>query len=846
MQASKDGKRGERSPHWNAPFGPRAFAVLRVPTLALPVLAALVTGAPVMFAQAPAPQESDRKVIEHVMRGHIRSATGAPVAGALVRVVGAVSAAVTDSAGSYTLQNVSAGLDTLQITRLTFAPLQLSVLVPRTGSIRVDLVLTSEPVTLATIRISTLNHVVSDDANSEADNIGDPGEWSWTGDVTSAPGMTGEPDIYRVLSANSRIVIHPDEVRSTSLGVGPGSQPAATLVDGLPMWDPGHTAGILSGISPDMVGGLRFYDGTSSSRYGRTMSGTVDVQTREDQVTKQSWSGSISSVAVRTAWASPFRVGNVFGHLLLAARRSRTRTLLDQSGEDPLSDRWADAGGVLALQYGRNTVRVVAMRSGDRIRAGVIDVKDLADTATRSGVLAGWGPIGTSSPARIPWSSATVGAVWTRQMPGFTKLETRIWARQFTAANGVSMAAPADVSDSARSVGIESDAQLGSTSIGASLDVTRTVYTTYTASNAPAAQAASGTLESGNLLHHDLSAGFGNATISTAPATSVLRSAPAVFAAYAEHRWARAEDAWSFTGGLRATGVLGRSPMLEPRLELATRLSRRTLFSMGYARAHEFVQSVWMTGAPLAALVPVALPIAASKEGVPVLASSITTARLTSRVADHVTLDVAAFEQEFRGLLTSPVSHSAFPASFGPRVASGHVTGASIGVQGDGARLAWNVAYRITRTNVDAARGADSLRRVLAQDATAALTLRADSHTDIRVASWFGRPQASEGELLGSEGRNELSAADTRAAPGQLLGNDPTLLEHPGAYMRLDIAAVHRWRVGSRGTFDISLTLENVLNRRNTAALLPDPGETETRVISFTPRALLAGISWHP
>lgn len=810
------------------------------------MLAALVTVAPVVLAQAHPGSTFDRNVTEHAMRGQIRSETGAPVAGALVRVAGSASTAVSNSAGFYTLQNLSVGLDTLQITRSTFAPLVLAVLVPPTGSLRVDLVLTSEPVAMATVRITTLDHVVSDDANPAADRVGNPGEWSWKGDVASAPGMTGEPDLYRVLAADSRVVIHPDEVRSTSLGVGPGSQPIATLVDGLPMWDPGHTAGILSGISPDLVGGLQFYDGTASSRYGATMSGVLDVQTREDQVTKPSWSGAISSVAVRTAWGSPFRVGNVLGHVLLTARRSRTPTLLDPSGEDLLSDRWADAGGVIALQYGSNTVRVVAMRSGDRLLAGVTDMKDMADATSPSNVSARQSPVGMNSTARIPWTSATLGAVWTRILPGAATLKTRIWGRQFTAANGASMTASGDASDSASSVGIASDAHWGTTSIGGSLDVTRTVYTEYTTDNAYSAPAASDAPASGDRVPRNGTTGFDAPAISGAPSMTALRSAPAIFAAYAEHQWARVNDPWSVTAGLRVTGVIGGSPMLDPRMELARRLSPGTLFSLGYARTHQFVQSVWMTGSPLTALVPIALPVAASKEGVPVLTSSMTTARLTSRIAEHVRLDVATFEQGFRGLITSPVSHSPFPATFGPRASNGHVTGASIGMQGDAARLDWNVGYRITRTNTDGARGADSSRRMLTQDATAALTLRADSHTDIRVASWLGRPQVSDGELLGSDGRNELSAADTRSAPGQLLGSDLTLLDHPGAYMRLDIAAVHRWRVGSRGTFDITLTLENVLNRRNTAALLPDPGETETRVIRFTPRALLAGISWHP
>ena len=806
---------------------PRVLRVLGV--------AAFFAIAPGLSAQAPAYGTEPPNPAVRTVLGQVRTATGDPLAGAIVRMSGSGTRVSSDIHGAYTLQPVFAGLDTLRVTCAGYEPLLLAVLVPPTGELHVDLVLSPAPVALSPVRITTPSHSFDDGARSEEEAVPEPGVWTWRGDVATAPGMTGEPDVFRILAARPGHVVLPDGFRTTSLMFGPGSAPTSVLIDGLPVWNPVHMGGVLSSISPDLVGGLQQYDGMAASGYGASIPGTVGVQTRENEVIKPSWSGALSQIAARAAWGSPFRAGTVTGHFLLAGRRSVQAMPMGGSGEDALTDPWSDFGGILTMERGQTAIRVVALASGDRLQSAVVDANDHSDTTISANTL-GAGTLGRGTgilgrALRVPWTAGMLGAVWTEQFSHSAVLETRVWRRHFSIANGMSAGSKAGVSDSAISFGAANDVRWGSTSFGSSIDVTRTSYIR------------SGE-HGGGILQRLVASQLAN--VADSEPSIILRANPAIFAGFAEHRWVGTGDAWKLSLGLRATGIVGNLPFLEPRFELATHLSRHSILSLGYARTNQFVQSLWLTGSPAAGLVPVTLPVAATPGGVPVLSSDMVAARISSRLGSYLTVDVGAYERDFHGLLVSLSSPTEFSAPSGVGATNGHASGVSVGIAGDTARLTWNAGYQLAHTNSTAPLVPGSPRQGIVQDASMALALRVDPGTDIRVAGWLGSPQGADGsELFDGQDQNVANALGRRADDAVLQFNAAApFVTHPSTYMRLDVAGSHHFQLGSHGSLDVTLTLVNALNRANIAAMVSDPGETELRPVRFTPRSLLAGISW--
>jgi hypothetical protein len=95
--------------------------------------------------------DSTRKAA--IVSGTVRTTTGAPVAGARIAVDSGAAVATTDASGRFTLANVSAGLHTIIIRRVGFAPQFIGVDVLAEDEWKLSVVLSQTP-TLEPVKIT--------------------------------------------------------------------------------------------------------------------------------------------------------------------------------------------------------------------------------------------------------------------------------------------------------------------------------------------------------------------------------------------------------------------------------------------------------------------------------------------------------------------------------------------------------------------------------------------------------------------------------------------------------------------------------------------------------------------
>lgn len=759
--------------------------------------------------------------------GTVEDVAGVGVAGAVVRAAGTPGGVTSDSVGMYALPGLSAGIDTLRVTRPGYEPLTLTVIVPASGSVRVDLVLDEEPVPLVPVRI-VLREPTGDRSSSTSSLETVPGEWVWDDDQGLGSGSIAG-DVLGVLRASPGAALRPDARTEPLLGAGPGAPPVRVMVDGLPVFAPLHPGGLLSALTPELVGGLRLSDGTASARDGGALSGTLDARTREGSLQRPVWSGAISPVAMRAAWGVPMQFGSVHGDLLLATRHATTQAPSGLDADGMLADPWSDAGGVLSLRGHRTSVEIVALTSADRLHARLAD----AERSTAIDTSDGRGAIDVEGALRAPWHTSTVGAVWTQSVASGGRLEARVWRAEFGAELGSSLSRRRSaISDTTRSVGSAVDFTRGGTRVGASIENVRTAYVSVQSMQAASAD---------SVLRQ-----------------SVLRASPLIVATYAEHQWRDTTRARTAVVGLRASAALEgaagplfpRVPLLEPHVAIATPIAHVARLTLGYARTHQIVQSVWSTEPVLSQLAPVALPVAARAGGAPVLSGDVVSASVRAPITSRLILDVAAFGRDFHGMLVpaqgdAEAGRSAMPAI---AVATGRSGGGSIMAQGDAAGLTWTASYRVARTVSSAPLALGLGRRAMSRDLALTIGAHVDRHTALHVDGWLGTSEhPAEGDALGRARNDDRDAAAESEVP--ITSRDPavsapsTLLARSAPYSRLDFTLDRQWSLGSLGALDGMVTLANALGHTNAALALPDPGEG-AHAIRFTPRSLLLGIVW--
>jgi hypothetical protein len=723
--------------------------------------------------------------------GVIRDAESTvPLAGVTVVLIDAdVPASVTLADGRYLLSGVPAGEHRFVVRAIGYAPRALHILVPAGATLELDLSLDPEPVILAPI-----------EARSPGAS-GDPralSGWSDRG-VSLLPGrlspLLAEPDPLQALQGGG-VTIAPESPTGLHVQGGAADQ-IGYLLDGIPVFNPYHAAGMFGAWNPDALSQVDLYSTTATPAGPPALTGTVQATSRASG-TRLHTRGGLSSSQARLTVDGPGPGGANF---MLSLRSGFPGVIAPKEESSYLDGRIGDGFARLAVPLLGGEVRVLGYRNWNRI----------SSDATAGGDSLPW------SRNHFSWYSLSLGMAWQRQFRG-AEFGLRAWRALTDAASA--WAAPtglADLTSLRRDDGalaILERRRPGAVSIiGIRIEETQTQYR-VTSDSGPRWATGTRALLAGATAEHS-GAITAHAGFRVGSTLSLSRSAARV--------GPQAEFHWNTT-------------------------DRITLWVRA-ARHHQFAQSLRNPESVVGNIFPVDLYLGAGAGGLPVARSDQFVLGADYRPAAALHLSGQAYRRRLTGVvLVAPVDGEPF-ATHGFAVGSG-------GVQGIGAELAFTTPslelvarydwqrVRLTGNGVTYIPefGAS---QVLNGGVTVAPT-RTLSFRAAMSGAWGRRtttiPGGFEWESCNLRDRG-CEFAGSPHYDQQALGT--TRLP---AYLRIDLGVRQEWRL-LMGQHEARLalygTMTNVLGRSNLLSYARDGATGPSTGIEMRPRApLVVGLDW--
>ncbi len=239
----------------------------------------------------------------------------------------------TGASGRYRFTGVSLGRYRLLVRRLGYRPAAVEIELHRAGGLQLSVGLDVVPIRLEPLEVdASLDSFGRTSGAPEAE----------AADRLGAEALRQE----RYLTSDARIITHHEVVEAVTLGETDlfrallrlpgvatrddftaelwtrGAPWGLTRVyfDGLPLFNPLHTAGAFSAVNPDAVGGVAFLPGVHPADMQEGAAAIVDITSRRAE--SEEWHGlvGLSVVSARAAADRRFAAGR--GGLMLAARRS--------------------------------------------------------------------------------------------------------------------------------------------------------------------------------------------------------------------------------------------------------------------------------------------------------------------------------------------------------------------------------------------------------------------------------------------------------------------------------------------------------------------------------------------
>jgi hypothetical protein len=746
-----------------------------------------------------------------VLSGVARTDDGLPIPGVSV-VVDDGASTTTDSAGTYTLSPIAMGSHTVRFSRTGYRPLTLTVLVGEGSSARVDVTLSLEAVALDAVRVVSRRPSDVEQSPDSRHAPGEPGSWRSTGFGIRESARLAEADVLRALAQTPAVQMQPESPTTLHVRGGSGDE-TLVLLDGIPLENTVHASDVLSAVNPDAVANVSLSGGATSARYGGKLSGVVSIRSVEPRTDVVRTHGTLSPTAASGLVELPLaRIG---GGAILSLRHSSGDVLPTMtsggSNDGPNAPAWHDVFAKITARIGGGTMSALALSTHDNFlfdaRTGAGSAATTPDTEAAAAL--------DAPQNRFDWTASAHGLAWERPIRDGT-FAMHLWRSTTTvAADWASMPGPVYLSSSLVRTGGSAEAtwERGNGHLATGIQVDR-ISTEYAVSPL------------------------------TGAASWSLAARPTVVAAFLERRWAWGK-VWETTVGLRAPSISGSAPQLEPRLLVMARMPGGITASAGYARSHQYVQSLRNEESLLDAIIGVSLPSAVGMGGVPVARADALSAGLTVPLPASTRLTLEGYTRWLDGLvLVAPATSEAFAMSTFV-TGSGRASGLGATVVHDGERLSWDVSYALAA--VSRTSDAVSYQPAFAPRSSGSLgaTWHASARTRVRLASWIASERRTtavndavmwEWQHSLARRRNISGTPQQYAAP---LGTSPL-----PSYARVDMSVRHDVALGA-GTMLIAYAgVQNVFNAPNAFGYaLGDRGEQQT--LAMMPRALTFGLEWH-
>ena len=738
------------------------------------------------------------------VQGTIHSDRNEPVAGVRVEVPAANVLAWSDSTGAYAIEGLEPGTYEIRFDRFAYDPLTLTVTVPERGAIELDVELRTRFVLLPPISVLASSRSAGGDPLSSSlfrsSGLPEVGSREVAAERIWSSPLAPHPDVFAPLRAVPGIDMA--EESPTQIHVRGGSADQnLVLLDGVPVYSPNHTSGVLGAITPDAVSRLHLHAGVLPARYGGRLSSVVDVETRTPGRADVRVRGGAGVPEIRAAVEAPLPRG--LGTVLLGGRRT-VQDLIDGGPFSRIeSSGFDDILGKGSLDLAGGRLEVLSFHADNWLSSAAgDDGRDLPEVA---------GEPDTHN--RVRWSSGTDALSWSRSSDRGSETELRLW--RAAARSDVEWGSMQDRHRMKSS--LEHWGAAGDLAWKASSSVGR--------------------------------AGLAVEWLSSAYEASGPRFAgrPWVVSTYLEHRWIP-RDRWMISNGVRAVHVEDHGLELEPRLSAHYRPGETWTVSGGFARVHQFVQSLANEESLLNAAYSVEPLVAAGSSGVPVARSDQVTAALEARLTGALTLTLDGYARWLDGLvLVAPATDGPF-ATTGFARGEGRADGFGAALVYRGARIDAEAIAEWSRVSRSAGGVTYHPRLERGRSLALAGAWRVTQATSLRTAfqAAAGPPTSRlesgfQWEMFDPlSGEVEFVGAPIRA-PGKLNA------DRVPAYVRWDLGIRKRWHYtgpGPEGSITTWLDVINVLGRKNALGYQLASTGSGLEVLTLRPTSVLFGIDW--
>ena len=395
---------------------------------------------PILFAVALLVQQPPAGTVVGKV---LDAGSGLPVSGVLVTLEPAATGLISDNAaltsarsqltgenGVYRFGDVVPGTYRLRVERLGYRATTLEIAVRRPVTAHVSVGIEVEPIALEAVRIEQRATALFQRASNRAGELDDarvvserarqalfiaPDARMLTyADVMD--GVTlGEGDVFRALQRFPGVGTRDDYTAELWTRGAPWTHTRVTF-DGVPLFNPVHAVGILSAITPEVLGAAFFHPGVRPASVSEGAAGVVELRSRAGGGT-----GAVRAVTdVSLASAKLVLDQNIAGRAawIVAARRSHLGVLtngLDSFGLDTLDLPYSfhDLAGRVDVDLGAHAqLEASGLWEEDRLTGDVEGVLE----RTR----AHWG----NSAGRITLRNL-IGGVELNNTLGMSRFETR-------------------------------------------------------------------------------------------------------------------------------------------------------------------------------------------------------------------------------------------------------------------------------------------------------------------------------------------------------------------------------------------------------------------------------------
>lgn len=724
--------------------------------------------------------------------------TGEPLAGAVVALTDLDRAVVTDADGRYAFRGVPAGPQHLTVRIIGYAERTLHALVPRQGELRIDISLRTEPIPLEVIearRRVAVRGVENDEHTAFPDR-------SISIAAVRTHPLLSEPDVLQAL-AGGEVVVSAEVPRGVHIRGGASDQ-TAYLLDGVPVFSPYHAAGLFSAWNPDALTRLQLTATSPGVAQPDALSGVVAavIRTPGSTISAQ---GSASTTQARITVDGPVGVAGI-GFLL--SLRSGFPSLIAPR----------DEASYLRGETGDRIAKLDAPALGARVRIIAYESENEIDASAVAEEL----PATSPDPRRssFEWRSRSLGAEWTRVVSR-ASLRIQLWSAAADASAlwvGEPGAVPV-MNATRRDEGVlgvvETRIAGGATVGGMRFERRRTSYGVEAG--------AAGALPFVANSRLPLMTAFLEHARTFAGRTDLDLGASAVVAAGAVHVSPSARLRWQLLDGLVLSG--------------------------GYARLHQFVQSLRNPESVVGSIFPVDLHVSAGAPGVPVARSDQGVIAAEYRPSAGVHLGVQAYARQFDGLLLVAPSAGEPFATNGFTTGSGTARGLSLDGAVSGARFGAVATYGWQRVLLEHGDSSYVPEHGSTHLLEAGVIVFPSATSSVRVgmSGALGRRTTPLTGGFEFESCNLLDqGCEFSGSPNHDTGSLGTT-QLP-AYLRVDLGVRKHWHIEVAGR-DASIalfgTVTNLFGRRNLLTYSNDPSTGERIEIEMRPRApLVVGLDW--